>query len=82
MPTFFWLPEPKFQPVQMCIQLRVCPVLIQFLPISFSHDTFTLAESQECGSETRAIVVQEEWKGMLHFNYTLSSLLDGPRSCL
>ena len=28
------------------------------------------------------MVIQEEWEGMLHFNYTLNSLLDGPRSCL
>ena len=62
--------------------LCACPVLIQFLPIPFSHDTFTSAESQECGSEAPAMVVQQEWEGMRHFYYTLNSLLDGPCSCL
>ena len=77
----FPVPLHSNEPLQ-CIKLHACPVLIQFLPIPFSHDTITSAESQECGSEAPAMVIMEEWEGMLHFYYTLYSLLDGARSCL
>ena len=63
--------------MQTHIHLHACPVLSNLLSISFSFDAVTLAEAQVCGSWPPAMKEMKEWEGMLHFYYTLYSLLDG-----